>query len=140
MPSVLDASAYLAYVLDEPGADRVEEAMEDGATISTVNVAEILTRLVDRTPNLASRLAVQSSLAASGTAIMPGVFDEEPFTLADAALAASLRPVGRPYGLSLGDRACLALGRRLRLPVLTSDRIWGNLDPARTHVTVQIIR
>jgi PIN domain nuclease of toxin-antitoxin system len=45
-----------------------------------------------------------------------------------ARSAARLRPVTRHAGLSLGDRACLALGDRLGCPVVTADRIWGNLD------------
>jgi len=140
VPSVLDASAYLAYVLDEIGAEQVVEAMENGAAISTVNIAEVLTRLVDLSPPVAARLPAQTDRVALGAATIPGVFDEEPFTLADAALAAAFRPLGRAYGLSLGDRACLALGRRLGLPVLTSDRIWANLDSTRSGVTVQLMR
>lgn len=115
--TVLDASAVLALVFGEPGAARVAAAL-DGALISTVNVTEVLTRMIDRgdDPNLALR-----DLTALELAVIP--FDHE-----QAALAARLRTGTRAAGLSLGDRACLALALTRGRRALTTDRAWERAD------------
>lgn len=119
MAPVLDASALLAHLRDEPGADVVAEAIASGAVISTVNLAEVFSRVADRGGDPA-KLAAE--LTQSG--LLDGAITVEPFTSADAIDAGRLRPLTRDAGLSLGDRACLALARRLDAPALTADTDW----------------
>lgn len=119
MALVLDASALLAYLRDEPGAELVAEAIADGVVISTVNLAEVFSRSADRGADPAKLAA---KLTQSG--LLDGAITVEPFTTADAIDAARLRPLTRDAGLSLGDRACLALARRLGTPALTADTAW----------------
>lgn len=119
---VLDASALLAYLGDEAGAELVADQIAVGATISTVNLAEALSTLAARGQDPAD---VASELTARG--LLDGAITVEPFTTADAIEAARLRPLTRQAGLSLADRACLALARRLATPVLTADHAWASL-------------
>ena len=119
MAPVLDASALLAHLRDEPGADVVADAIASGAVISTVNLAEVFSRVADRGEDPA-KLAAE--LTQSG--LLDGAITVEPFTAADAIDAGRLRPLTRDAGLSLGDRACLALARRLDAPALTADTDW----------------
>lgn len=121
--AVLDASALLAYLGDESGADVVGDAIAEGATISTVNLAEALSRAADRGAN---PIELIDDMTAQG--LLGGAIAVEPFTTADAGEVARLRPATRDVGLSLGDRACLALARRLALPALTADAAWSRLD------------
>lgn len=125
MPSVvLDASALLAYLRDESGADVVADAVATGAAISTVNLGEVLSRVADRggDPARVSRQMTDRGL-------LDGAIAVEPFTSADAIEVARLRPLTRDLGLSLGDRACLALAKRLDTPVLTADSAWSKFNP-----------
>jgi PIN domain nuclease of toxin-antitoxin system len=122
---VLDASALLAYLRDEPGADAVADAIADGVTVSTVNLAEVLSRIADRGSD---PIAVADQLTSSG--LLDGAITIEPFTATDASEVARLRPATRDLGLSLGDRACLALARRLDLTALTADTAWSQVDLA----------
>jgi ribonuclease VapC len=119
---VLDASALLSYLRDEPGADVVAEAIASGALISTVNLAEVFSRVADRGGDPAKLAA---DLTQSG--LLDGAITVEPFTVADAIDAGRLRPLTRDAGLSLGDRACLALARRLDAPALTADTDWQGI-------------
>ena len=119
MAPVLDASALLAHLRDEPGADVVAEAIASGAVISTVNLAEVFSRVADRGEDPA-KLAAE--LSQSG--LLDGAITVEPFTAAEAIDAGRLRLLTRDAGLSLGDRACLALARRLDAPALTADTDW----------------
>lgn len=123
---VVDASAILAVLLSEPGADRAAEHLATGA-ISSVNIAEVATKLSERG---VAPLAIQSSVSRLGLAVIP---------LDDvlALQAGFLRTSTRQFGLSLGDRACLAPARQLRLPVITADRKWKDLDAG---VEVLVIR
>ena len=114
---VLDSSAFLAVLKQESGANMVEAALSDAA-ISAVNVTEILSKISDW--GLDAR-AYEKNLAA-----LPLEFVD--FNFARAAFAAQLRNDTRPFGLSLGDRACLALGMERRCSVLTADRSWAKLD------------
>lgn len=116
--TVLDASAVIALLQQEPGAERVAAAMEDGFLISAVNFAEVATKLVERG---VPRDAVHDLLSE----FEPAVVDLD----ADLAYAlVDLRLATRSVGLSLGDRACLALSRRLALPAVTADRSWQRLN------------
>jgi PIN domain nuclease of toxin-antitoxin system len=131
-PSVLDASALVAFVYDEPGADRLEPAIRAGAFTSTINWAETLSRMVERGETVDAALArLRLQIAALGK------IDVVPFTESHAREAARLRQPTRHLGLSLADRACLALGRLHRLPVLTTDRAWRSL---RISVKIEVIR
>ena len=132
MTVVLDASAMLAYLHGEPGAQLVAEAFTDGASIGAANWAEVLSKAAEegqRPEELVRRLEAQGIL---GRAV-----EVVPMTGIDATIIAALRLPTRSAGLSLGDRACLALGMRLQLPVLTTDRIWAGLD---LDVEVRVIR
>jgi ribonuclease VapC len=116
---VLDASALLAHLRDEPGADVVAEAIASGAVISTVNLAEVFSRVADRGGDPAKLAAELTRIG-----LLDGAITVEPFTAADAIDAGRLRPLTRDARLSLGDRACLALARRLHAPALTADTDW----------------
>lgn len=124
MISVLDASALLAYLGNEPGAQVVTDALAEGAVISAVNLAEVLSTVAARGGDPA---ALATELAARG--LLGGALTLEPFGDSDAIETARLRPLTRAAGLSLGDRACLALGHRRRAPVLTADVAWVGIDP-----------
>lgn len=123
---VLDASAVLARTLQEPGAEQVD-ALIDGAWISAVNWAEVVQRVIDGGMDQASAVATLEAMPCK-------VAD---FDRAAAYAAGVLRRGARRRGLSLGDRACLALGKRLGLPVYTADRAWAELD---VGVEVVLIR
>jgi PIN domain nuclease of toxin-antitoxin system len=125
---VLDASALLALLYREPGHGRVADLL-DGAVISSVNWSETLAKLVQR--GLADHSAVQALLAL-------GV-DVVPFGRTDAERAARLWSAGRACGLSLGDRACLAVAQAQTDGVaVTADKVWADLD--LPDVTVELIR
>lgn len=119
----LDASALLALLQNERGAEVVEDAIADGATISTVNLAEALSTMARKGADPATALATMTERGVIG-----GAITVEPFTLADAVEAARLRPLTATAGLSLGDRSCLALARRLGTPALTADQPWRGID------------
>lgn len=114
---VLDASVLLAHISGEPGSEAAPYLAHDGL-LSTVNLTEVFAKLVERglTANAAAELIYRYG------------FDPVPFDRGLARLAGLLRPVTKPLGLSLGDRACLALAQRENLPVLTTDRIWTKLN------------
>jgi ribonuclease VapC len=118
--AILDGSALLAYLRDEPGAEVVSEAIAGGVAISTVNLAEVLSRVADRGRDpgaLVERMTERGLLG--------GAIAVESFTTADAVETARLRRPTREAGLSLGDRACLAFARRLEAPALTADLPWS---------------
>ncbi len=117
MSLVLDASAILALLHDEPGAERVEPAL-DGALVSAVNWAEVIQKSLKRRADI--------SWMREGFTAVGVVF--KPFTPTQAEIAAYLWERTRQHGLSLADRACLALAIEQHVPVLTADRAWGNLD------------
>jgi PIN domain nuclease of toxin-antitoxin system len=121
--AILDASALLAHLQDEPGAAVVGDAIAAGAAISTVNLAEALSRAADRGAD-PSELAERLTRAG----LLDGAVGVEPFTAEDAIDVAHLRPLTRDAGLSLGDRACLALARRLGVPALTADTSWLGIE------------
>lgn len=119
---VLDASALLAYLRDEPGADEVAEVIAGGATVSTVNLAEVFSTAADRGLD---PMQLAEQLTERG--LLDGAIAVEPFTPSDAIEVGALRPLTREAGLSLGDRACLALARRLGASVYTADTTWAKV-------------
>jgi PIN domain nuclease of toxin-antitoxin system len=123
---VLDASALLALFHGESGAASVEEALE-GARVSTVNWAEVVQKSVARAVVTTS---MREELAGTGV-----IF--EPFTAQQAETTGTLWLKTRRWGLSLGDRACLALALEKSLPVITADRVWTKLD---LSLEIQVIR
>jgi ribonuclease VapC len=128
--AVLDASALLALLLEEAGADRVERAIAGGVCMSAVNWAEALSRLADRGDDV-DAAAAQAHAAAAGSLELIA-FDEE-----QARVAAGLRRKTRSLGLSLADRAALGLAATRGLPILTTDRAWRSL---RLAVKIEVIR
>jgi ribonuclease VapC len=124
---VLDASAVLAVLNQEPGAERLTPELLSGAVISAVNLAEVQTKLVSR--------GVKPYDA--WEAIFSVIGEVVPFGHEHARLAGDLVLQTRPLGLALGDRACLALGLFLKAPVYTADASWTNL---KIGVRVQVIR
>lgn len=117
---ILDASAMLALLFDEPGAEVVRQHLEEGqAVIGSVNLAEVTARLLDRG---LSEAEADDACQACRLGVLP-------FTHEQALLSGKLRPSTRSLGLSLGDRCCLALA--LTHPgatVATSDRAWKSLQ------------
>jgi PIN domain nuclease of toxin-antitoxin system len=124
----LDASALLALLLGEPGAETVKAAL-DGALLCTVNLAEIVSHYAKLG---ASRQDIEMMLRPLPIRVVP----------VDAALSyetGMLRPLTLPGGLSLGDRYCLALARREGIPALTAERRWPDIAVA-AGVMVNLIR
>ena len=123
--AVLDASAVLAVLKAEPGAQFAEEAFP--ANISSVNLSEVVAKLSD---GGMTEPAVRDALQSLPLQVVP--FDEE-----QAYETGLLRPATRNLGLSLGARACVGLARRLGAPALTADRRWSRLS---VEVDVTVIR
>ena len=124
---VLDASAVMAILDGEAGADTLTSRLLSDATVSTVNLAEVQTKLVSR--GLDPDDAWDAALGP--------VRESEPFTAEQARIAGSLVAQTRPLGLSLGDRACLALGIALGAAVYTADQSWKSL---RLGIRIHLIR
>ncbi len=131
--SVLDASALLAVLQDEPGSTTVAEAIAAGAVVSVFNWTEVLSNVAaggGDPSQVTTRLAEHPKTA--GAAIRLRAPD------ADECIAiARLRPITKRQGLSLADRACLALAARLGVPALTADRSWTD---AEVEADVRLIR
>lgn len=124
--AILDASAILAVLQDEPGADRVYPALP-GALVSAVNYAEVMSKLVE---GGADRHKARQHVLALGIRVVD--FDAG---LADRV--GELRRLTRHLGLSLADRACLALAEREQGSAFTGDRTWlGSV----LGIDVQVIR
>jgi PIN domain nuclease of toxin-antitoxin system len=113
---VLDASALMAVLREEPGAAAVE-AVLDHAAISAVNLSEVQAKLVER----------GAAVETAWSSLVDLDLEVVDFDAAQARLAGDLRALTRARGLSLGDRACLALARTLGLPAMTADRAWAGL-------------
>ncbi|HEX3919698.1 MAG TPA: type II toxin-antitoxin system VapC family toxin [Caulobacteraceae bacterium] len=123
---VLDASAVLARLHEEPGAEMVRAALPN-ACISSVNFAEVITKLIEE--------GLPFSQAED-------LFDRLYCEVIDAdkhrgAWAGALHEKTRRTGVSLGDRFCLQLAQELGVPVLTTDHLWKTLN---IGVEVTLIR
>lgn len=127
MNIVLDASALLALLHNEKGADKVETAILNKAVISNVNWAEVIQKAASKKVNVDN---LDKELAELGLSFLD-------FNIEQAYIAGNLWQQTKELGLSLGDRACLALAIYLNIPVLTADKIWQQLD---IGVSVQTIR
>ena len=130
--SVLDASALLAYLNDEAGAQVVEDSLVRGSAISAENLAEVLSKLAEVGEDPQD---VSDNLRRRG--LLGGKLVVSPLGPDDAVMIARLHRTTRAHGLSLGDRACLGLALRLRVPALTADRAWSRLKIAVKVVTVR---
>jgi ribonuclease VapC len=114
-PVVLDTSALLAWLLGEPGADTVRQAIGPRAVVSAANWAELARKVTEKGTDWPQ---LRNALVALGLNVAP-------VTAADAEASAT---IAEPRdGLSLGDRLCLAVGRRLGCDVLTADTAWADL-------------
>ena len=124
---VLDASAVLAVIQHERGAEKLTVELLKDAVISTVNLAEVQTKLVKNgyPPKEAWDDALELVTAA------------EPYTREHARIAGDLITATEKYGLSLGDRSCLALAIALKAPVYTTEQIWKNL---KVGIPIHVIR
>ena len=124
---VLDASALLAVLNREPGAEKLTPHLLSAATSSTVNLAEVQSKLVSR--------GIKPDEAWEAT-ISP-IREAAVFTDQQAKIAGSLIARTSAFGLSLGDRACLALGIAFKAPVYTADHSWKNL---KLGVRIHLVR
>ena len=123
---VIDASVLLAAILGELTVEETERWLAGGC-ISAVNLSETAAKLVDH--GYAADV-VTDILQAMKLDVWP--FDHE-----QAESAGLLRASTRQYGLSLGDRACLALAKALQRPAATADRVWAKLD---IEIPIELIR
>ena len=129
MDSILDTSALLAFLLKEQGQDLVADEISAGAGICTGNVAEVVTVLVRGGMPVEEARRVGSGL--------PVTFFDVDLDL--AVRAGAMIGQTRPFGLSLGDRLCLALAARESVPAIAADSIWLKVGPA-IGVSVKLIR
>lgn len=123
---VLDASAVLALLKGEPGAERVRGCLAR-SIVSAVNIAEVGAKLSDYGMSTAD---VRYAVSNLGVTVAP-------FDNGQALASAELRTATRAAGLSLADRSCLALARAADLPALTCDQEWGSAD---LGIEIEVIR
>ncbi len=125
--AVLDASAVLAVLFEERGVENLTDGVLNNAVISTVNLAEVQTKLVKmgRGPE-----------DAWGDALSLGIATEI-YNCEHARIAGGLITTTEKYGLSLGDRSCLALAIALKAPVYTTEQVWRNL---KVGIPIHVIR
>ena len=114
---VLDASAVLCLIRNEPGADTIKAALAD-SRISAVNLSEVIAKMADLGMDAALIDAVLDPLQLATI----------PFDAGQARAAGLMRAETRSLGLSLGDRACLALAKSSEATAMTTDRAWGALE------------
>ena len=124
---VLDASAILAFIQGEPGSEKLTPALLSNSICSAVNLAEVHGKLVSRGWSVDE--AWEDAFSPTQEVI--------PFDLSQARTAGDLVAQTRTLGLSLGDRACLALALSLKIPVYTTEHVWRKL---KLEVPVFVIR
>lgn len=124
---VLDASAIMALLFEERGAEKLTDEILGGAVVSTVNLAEVQTKLV-RMGHEPEKAWVDALLLET---------PPEPYTAEQAKIAGTLGHETQGFGLSLGDRSCLALAITLNAPVYTTEQIWRDL---KVGVPIHVIR
>jgi len=124
--AVLDASAILAIIFDEPGAETLTDDVMDRAVASTVNLAEVQGKLIKK--GYEPDRAWDDVLA---------LVTAEQFTPEQAKTAGTLIQNTNKYGLSLGDRSCLALAIALKADVYTTEKLWKNL---KLGIPIHVIR
>ena len=124
--AVLDASAILALIFDEPGAERLTDDVMEWAVASTVNRAEVQAKLIQKGYSPDEAWSDVQELVS-----------DEPYTAEQAKIAGTLIQQTARYGLSLGDRSCLALAIVLKAPVYTTEQIWKNVQ---VGVPIHVIR
>jgi PIN domain nuclease of toxin-antitoxin system len=124
---VFDASAMLALLHHERGEEKLTADLLERSVASTVNLAEVQSKLVKSgaNPDVAWRDALSS------------VNSVEPYTREQARIAGDLIAITEKYGLSLGDRSCLALAIALKAPVYTTEQVWRGL---KLGVPIHVIR
>ena len=123
---VLDASAVLALLNQEPGNERVSQILGE-SVISAVNLSEAIAKLTE--VNLPDN-EIDLVLSYLNLEIIP-------FNQQSACYCAKLRPLTRHLGLSLGDRACLGLAQQLNQTAITTDKAWGKL---KIGISIEVIR
>lgn len=128
--SVADSSALLASLLDEPGGDVVDNWLQRGVVVSTLNMQELVSKIMRDGGTREDAVTTLEDLALEA---------QHDLTAALAIEAGAMIVHTRAYGLSHGDRACLALARHLGLPAVTADRDWGKVAEA-VGVRVELIR
>ena len=124
---VFDASAMLALIQHERGAENLTAEIRQNAVASTVNLAEVQSKLVKKSndPNKSWATALST------------VTTVEPYTREQARIAGDLIATTEKYGLSLGNRSCLALAITLKAPVYTTEQLWRNL---KVGIPIHVIR
>ena len=123
MSVVLDASALLAYLQNEPRSEIIDNVLSH-SIMSSVNWSEVVQKAIAKQIDIDG---MRQELEILGLVIVP-------FTLEEAELTANLWKITQQYGLSLGDRACLSLGLHLNLSVYTADKVWTKLNlPIKIH-------
>lgn len=122
---VLDASALLASLQNEEGYEIVDAILKESA-ISTINLSEVLQKVKQK--GIATESIVRG-LETEGVEIIA-------YSIEQAEITADLWAVTKPFGLSLGDRACLALAQSLNAVAITADKSWANIP----NIKVQVIR
>ena len=124
---MLDASALLAWLHQEPGGEKVEPLL-GRSIVSAVNLSETLQKGLSRGADVAG---LREDLEALGLKVVN-------FTAEDAEMAAELWAATRHLGLSLGDRSCLATAKRLKVPAVTADRDWTKIEDE--YLLVECVR
>ena len=127
---VLDASSVIALINREKGCEIVEKYLED-AIISTVNFAEVIS-VVNRELFKSEADRIEGLKLITDT--LPQIID---FDINQAIISGELDSITKKYGLSLGDRACLALAKYKNIPVLTADKTWSKLN---LGIKIKLIR
>lgn len=124
---VLDASAILAVLFEERGAENLTDEIMESAIVGAVNLAEVQSKLV--------KMGHPPEDAWSDALLLKS--DPEPFTADQAKIAGDLITTTEKHGLSLGDRSCLALAIALKAPVYTTEQTWRNLN---LGIPIHVIR